>query len=145
MLIFLLGLVQLRQSDQPCVPGNLCSWWRNCSLHGGTPGLLDLQKVLQAKKQRQRSRNLAHHQPICFLVTCSHTSNLSREPREYPCKFFLGGVNFYRFNVKIGNLLCKLAIYCVNFGVNFIFQKFCPCKKNDKYQVCHCMPFPRQI
>ena len=23
------------------------------------------------------------------------------------------------------------------FGVNFILQKFCPCKKNDKYQVCH--------
>ena len=29
-----------------------------------------------------------------------HTSNLSREPREYPCKFFLAGVNFYRFNAK---------------------------------------------
>ena len=36
---------------------------------------------------------------------------------------------------KIGNLLCKLAIYCVNFGVNFILQKFCLCKKNDKYEV----------
>ena len=22
------------------------------------------------------------------------------------------------------------------FGVNYILQKFCPCKKNDKYQVC---------
>ena len=22
------------------------------------------------------------------------------------------------------------------FGINFILQKFCPCKKNDKYQVC---------
>ena len=22
------------------------------------------------------------------------------------------------------------------FGVNFILQKFCSCKKNDKYQVC---------
>ena len=22
------------------------------------------------------------------------------------------------------------------FGVNFILQKFCPCKKNDKYEVC---------
>ena len=28
-----------------------------------------------------------------------------------------------------------MAIYCVNFGVNFIFQKFCPCKKNDNYKV----------
>ena len=32
----------------------------------------------------------------------------------------------YRFNAK------KLEF----FGVNFILQKFCPCKKNDKYQVC---------
>ena len=52
------------------------------------------------------------------------------------CKKQLPGVNFYRFNAKnwqftvqIGNLLCKLAIYCVNFGVNFILQKFCMCKK----------------
>ena len=43
---------------------------------------------------------------------------------------------FCRNNAK------KLAIYCVFcrnlrffFGVNFILQKFCPCKKNDKYQV----------
>ena len=50
--------------------------------------------------------------------------------------FFLAGVNFTDLTRKIGNLLCKLAFYCVNFGVNFIFQKFCPCKKNDKYQVC---------
>ena len=26
------------------------------------------------------------------------------------------------------------------FGVNFIFQKFCQCKKNDKYQVCQEIP-----
>merc|ERR1712107_285755 len=25
------------------------------------------------------------------------------------------------------------------FGVIFIFQKFCQCKKNDKYEVCQCM------
>ena len=36
-----------------------------------------------------------------------------------------------------------MAIYCVFcrnlhvfFGVNFILQKFCLCKKNDKYEVC---------
>ena len=29
-----------------------------------------------------------------------HTSNLSRIPRVYPCKFFLPGENFYRFNTK---------------------------------------------
>ena len=52
-----------------------------------------------------------------------HTSYLSREPRVYSCKFFLAGVNFYRFNAKnwqftvyfavitqkIGNLLCILS------------------------------------
>ena len=31
--------------------------------------------------------------------------------------------------------MCKLAIYCVNFGVNFILRKFCLCKKNYKYEV----------
>ena len=29
-----------------------------------------------------------------------HTSYLSREPRVYPCKFFLAGVNCYRCNAK---------------------------------------------
>ena len=39
--------------------------------------------------------------PHVFVCTCiDHTSYLSREPRVYPCKFFLAGVNFYRFNAK---------------------------------------------
>ena len=60
--------------------------------------------------------------------------------------FFLAGVNFYRFNAKnwqftvyfavitqkIGNLLVIYAF----FGVYFILEKFCPCKKNDIYMVC---------
>ena len=29
-----------------------------------------------------------------------HTSYLSRKPREFSCKFFLAGVNVYRFNAK---------------------------------------------
>ena len=29
-----------------------------------------------------------------------HTLYLSRTPRTYSCKFFLAGVNFYRFNAK---------------------------------------------
>ena len=49
--------------------------------------------------------------------------------------FFLAGVIFTDLTQKIGNLLCKLVIYCVNFGVNFLFQKFCLFKKNDKYEV----------
>ena len=34
------------------------------------------------------------------LMGLDHTSYLSREPRVYPCKSFLAGVNFYRFNAK---------------------------------------------
>ena len=38
---------------------------------------------------------------LSFIADISfHTSYLSREPRVYPCKFFLAGVNFYRFNAK---------------------------------------------
>ena len=37
---------------------------------------------------------------INMYATPSHTWYLSRAPREYPCKFFLAGVNFYRFNAK---------------------------------------------
>ena len=61
---------------------------------------------------------------ISFLFpSCWHTWYLSRAPREYPCKFFLASVKFYRFNAKnwqftvyfavitkkIGNLLCILS------------------------------------
>merc|ERR1712016_179751 len=73
----------------------------------------------------------------------NHTSYLSRKPREILCKFFLAGVNFYRFNAKnwqftvyfavitqkIGNFLCILSLFTRFFGVNFILQKFCSCKK----------------
>ena len=69
-----------------------------------------------------------------------HTSYLSRIPRIYPCKFFLAGVNFYRFNAKnwhFGQILReKVAFFFTDFtgkiGVfrlNFILQKICPCKK----------------
>ena len=60
---------------------------------------------------------------VVSLAGRGHTWYLSRAPRAYPCKFFLGGVNFYRFNVKnwqftvyfavitqkIGNFLCILS------------------------------------
>merc|ERR1711963_1390549 len=79
-----------------------------------------------------------------------HTSYLSRTPRIYSCKFFLAGVNFFRFNAKIWQLTVYFAVITQKnwqftvyfvviyafFGVNFTLQKFCSCKKNDKYQVC---------
>ena len=60
---------------------------------------------------------------VNFIQTAYHTSYLSRKPREFSSKFFLAGVNFYRFNAKnwqftvhfavitqkIGNLLCILS------------------------------------
>ena len=84
-----------------------------------------------------------------------HTSYLSREPRVYPCKFFLASVNFYRFNVKSWHfrqiLREKVAFFfftdltrkiCV-FGVNFILQKFCLCKKmtNIRYGLVKILNF----
>ena len=60
---------------------------------------------------------------------------------------------FYRFNAKnwhVRQILHeKVAFFFTDlmrkfgvFGVNFILQKFCPCKKNDKYQVCLNPPSP---
>ena len=60
--------------------------------------------------------------PPPFQFLFKHTWYLSRTPRVYSCKFFLAGVNFYRFNAKNwqftvyfavitqknGNLLCIL-------------------------------------
>ena len=93
-------------------------------------------------------RHLPHVRPHLYLKTwcvratyvCScHTSYLSQEPRVYPCKFFLAGVNFYRFNAKnwhfrqilrekvafLTDLTQKIGI----FRCNFFLQKFCLCKK----------------
>ena len=60
---------------------------------------------------------------VSLLHSCVHTSYLSRTPQIYWCKFFLAGVNFYRFHAKnwqftvyfavitqkIGNFLCILS------------------------------------
>ena len=75
---------------------------------------------------------------------------MSRIPRIYPCKIFLAGVNFYRFNAKnwhfrqilrekvafFTDLTRKIGV----FWCKFYSPKFCPCKKNDKYQVCREAP-----
>ena len=60
---------------------------------------------------------------VNLFAIFDHTWYLSRTPRIYSCKFFLAGVNFYRFNAKnwqftvyfavitqkIGNFLCILS------------------------------------
>ena len=70
------------------------------------------------------------------MIHRTHTWYLSRTPRTYSCKFFLAGVNFYRFNAKNWHFRQILREKVAFFGVNFILQKFCQCKRNDKYQVC---------
>ena len=74
----------------------------------------------------QRNSSLLSAHSVCFNIfrqKCCHTSYLSRTPRTHSCKFFLTGVNFYRFNAKnwqftvyfavitqkIGDLLCILS------------------------------------
>ena len=58
-----------------------------------------------------------------------------RHHRRRLCKFFLAGVNIYRFNAKNWQFTVYFVVIYAFFGVNFILQKFCLCKKNDKYQV----------
>ena len=69
------------------------------------------------------------------VVPTIHTSYLSRAPRVYSCKFFLVGVNFYRFNAENWQFTVYFVVIYAFFGVNFILQKFYSCKKNDKYEV----------
>ena len=82
----------------------------------------------------------AHCRPIPDICHGRH--------RRRPCKFFLAGVNFYRFNAKNWHfrqiLREKVAFfYRFNaknwrfFSVNFIHQNFCPCTKmtNIRYGI----------
>ena len=50
------------------------------------------------------------------ICGCAHTPNLSREPREYPCKFFLATVNFYRFNAKNWQFTVYFAVITQKIG-----------------------------
>ena len=82
------------------------------------------------------SQRLKRNRHSVFTSMLIHTWYLSRTPRICSCKFFLAGVNFYRFNAKNWHFRQILREKLAFFGVNLILQKFCPCKKNDKYQVC---------
>ena len=62
----------------------------------------------------------AHHQQHHPTVHHQHTWYLSREPREYPCEFFLAGVNFYRFNLKNWQFTVYFAVMTQKIG-NFLF------------------------
>ena len=46
------------------------------------------------------TQGIMYQMKVASYQPWGHTSNLSRIPRIYPCKFFLAGVNFYRFNAK---------------------------------------------
>ena len=71
------------------------------------------------------------------IVWYCDTWYLSWTPRIYSCKFFLAGVNYYRFNAKNWHFR-KVAFFLqiqreklAFFGVNFSLKKFCPCKKRQ--------------
>ena len=82
-------------------------WWKIHHLHYHHTSYLSFflheQNFWRIKFTPKKRVNYGKiHSKLPFFV-------LLREPREYPCKFFLAGVNFYRFNAKIGNLLCNLS------------------------------------
>ena len=56
-----------------------------------------------------------------------HTSYLSRIPRIYPCKFFLAGVNFYKFNAKNWQFTVYFAVITHKTG-NFLCNELTPSK-----------------
>ena len=66
---------------------------------------------------------------------CSIPHICHRHHRWCLCKKKLPGVNFYRFNVKNWQFTVYFVVIYAFFGANFILQKFCMCKKNDKYEV----------
>ena len=70
-----------------------CCWnlmWFHCDIYF----IYDMYHII---KHRKNCECCTGH----YLSTCVyHTSYLSREPQVYSCKFFLAGVNFYRFNAK---------------------------------------------
>ena len=65
--------------------------------------------LLQESAEKNILKYVVNISPLLDNVLHSHdlriygfeyTSNLSRIPRVYPCKFFLASVNFYRFNAQ---------------------------------------------
>ena len=111
---------------------NLYSWYLHCehwlNVTINTMWTLLVEKLSSHSTYYCLSTSKSHSQSyisptwIVGFSSPSHTWYLSREPREFSCKFFLAGVNFYRFNAKnwqftvyfavitqkIGNLLCIL-------------------------------------
>ena len=57
------------------------------------------------------------------LRSFHHTSYLSREPWEFSCKFFLAGVNFYRFNAKNWQFTVYFVVMYVLFRCKFYSPK----------------------
>ena len=61
------------------------------------------QKVLKDSLHMNVLRNLHERTQAKMykFIWPTHTWYLLREPQVYPCKFFLAGVNFYRFKIGI--------------------------------------------
>ena len=67
-------------------------------------GLEEVEGMEEMEERKEWLRTGSVPSPLRDAMMSSsaknHTSYLSREPRVYPCKFFLAGVNFYRYNAK---------------------------------------------
>ena len=85
--------------------------------------IVSLQKSRSAKGVSRH----CHRDPTCQVYTVlglnltrdltgDHTSYLSRAPRIYSCKFFLAGVNFFRFNAKIWQFTVYFAVITQKIG-----------------------------
>ena len=69
------------------------AWKLKVSKIGQINGLRGIETVNELWISLQKKESTPWSPP-------THTSYLSRIPRIYPCKFFLAGVNFYRFYAK---------------------------------------------
>ena len=106
-------------------------WWSGCC---NQPFAISKSMVADWEVQWENER---FHRTSPALLFCRSYLIIVADAADAVSVNFSGRCKFFTdLTRKIGYLLCKLAIYCVNFGVNFIFQKLCQCKKNDNYQVC---------
>ena len=102
--------------------------WRNCQMGKKVNKMPDyhchniwigMSKYL---KSIVRLFDIDHKQYLAWY-NWNHTSNLSRIPRVYPCKFLLAGVNFFRFYAKIWQFIVYFAVIYVFFLCKFYSPK----------------------
>ena len=99
-------------------------WKLNVLSFPPPPTLSQVRKVSETKRTTFQAVTVSDNRKLCrqknlILSTQIHTSYLSRAPRVYSCKFFLAGVNFYRFNAKnwhFRQILCEKVAFFYRFN-----------------------------